>query len=770
MNQKNVILLADDDPVFCIMLRCFLSQNGYDVIEANDGREAVDLFLSEHVDLVLLDGDMPVMDGFKACQQMHQYQKEIPIIMITSSDEHGFIDQAFAAGAADYVHKPIHKQLLHHRIGYLLRISQESKYLQDSEVRFRNLFEDAPLAYQTLDHDDYVMSVNPAWLNLLGYRQEDVVSKSFDSFLCDEFKPVFQQRFQHSEEKIVINDLYLGMLKKNGERVDVELSGRVIRSQDGQFRHSQGILVNVTERKQREVEMKKLTSALDQAGNSVIVTDLKGKIQYVNQEFTNITGYLLDEVIGKNPSMLQSGMQKKSFYTKMWGSILETGEWMGDLKNKRKNGELYAERLHIRVLHDGEGKCINYVGVFSDITEQLELEEQYRQSQKMAAIGTLVGGVAHNFNNMLAGIVGKTFLAKLECAEENINPLQIMKELDDIENIGISAGDMVHQLLAFARKGITKKESVHVHKIMQDAIDVAKIGLSLSITLNNEYCGGTLVACVDRSQLQQTLINLINNARDALVLSSQKTITTRLQYHALKDMDASFRRKHPSVEAEHLVLFQVEDSGEGISKEKIKNIFDPFFTTKEVGSGTGLGLSMAVGVAEDHGGAIDVNSELGKGACFSLWIPLVSAPNIISTHPSSALEEQDHAIQSDILLLLVDDDVMILQMTRQLLEMLGFHVITACDGEEAVSLFEKHLDAIQLVVSDVIMPKLDGPSAVAKMREKKPMLPVVFITGYDKTVACVEGKHEAITQVRTKPFKIDELKQSIHMLLGTHDV
>ncbi|MDX8377191.1 MAG: response regulator [Mariprofundales bacterium] len=755
------LLLADDDLMFRIMLSRALGNHGYKILVAENGQEAVDVFNREEVDIVLLDADMPDMDGFAACKLISDQNEDMPVLIVTASDDHAFIDKAFAAGAADYIQKPIHHQLLQHRLDYLLNVAQQSKHLHHSEILFRSLFEDAPIAYQSLNKDGEIINVNQAWATMLGYDNDAVIGQTFTTFIEDSFKADFVERFQQGKLDNA-SDLQLQLLKKDQQPVDVELKSHASYDPKGNITLTRSTLINITERKQREEEMLKLTSALDQAGNSVIITDLNGRIQYVNKEFTSITGYFLDDVIGRNPSILQSGKQDKCFYVNMWKTILADGEWMGDLQNKRKDGQLYVERLHIRALHDTNGNRVNYVGVFSDITEQLEMEARYRQSQKMAALGTLVGGVAHNFNNMLAGIVGRSYLARMHCEQDDIS--NALLELEGVENIGMRAGEMIHKLLAFARKGVSRKETTDINSLMNEAIDVAKLGLSALVELEVNICSLTMMAYADSNQLQQTIINLINNARDAVAQSPSKKITVSLQYVDANHLDEPFRQQHPHVKAEHLALIQIKDSGKGIDEEQQKKIFDPFFTTKDVGAGTGLGLSMAMGVSEDHGGAIEVKSQKGKGALFSLWMPLSSAPD----QPSQAIHNEVEIVESiadEVSLLLVDDDDMIRNMAACILEKKGFNVIVAKDGQEAVEIFVQHQENIKIVISDIVMPHLDGPSSVAKMREYKPQLPVIFITGYDKGSVNINEQEKAITMVSTKPFKIAELNQSIKTLL-----
>lgn len=434
----------------------------------------------------------------------------------------------------------------------------------------------------------------------------------------------------------------------------------------------------------------------------------------------------------------------------------------------RKNGECYAERLHVRAIHDDGGSRTNYIGVFTDVSKQHEMEEELRQAQKMAAVGTLVGGVAHNFNNMLAGIMGYAYVAKSRCQHMKQDSINISSEIEGIEQIAMRAGDMLHQLLAFARKGVKRRREVQLNQLLNDALEETKLDLPQDVACTFNCCPQTLIANIDDHQFHQILVNLINNARDAVAGRESKQISICLQYQSADTLNDSFFRHHPNIVAEQLALFQIKDNGEGMTKEKIDQIFDPFFTTKNIGSGTGLGLSMALGVAEDHGGAIEVESQAGEGSTFSLWIPITSSKNK-HQQEYKMTPLQENIINTEGLLLLIDDDDLVRDTISQMLEVMGYQVVTASNGEEALQVFTLHQDEINIVISDVVMSGLNGPDAVAEMRTLKPLLPTVFITGYDKNVVCLDAKYEDITKVLTKPFHIEKVTQVIQQLISKRD-
>ena len=255
-----------------------------------------------------------------------------------------------------------------------------------------------------------------------------------------------------------------------------------------------------------------LAEALEQAGEAVLVTDEKGSIEYVNQAFTQATGYSLEEMVGKNPSALQSGRQDRSFYQDMWHSIQTTGRWKGRLWNKRKDGQLYPEELHIRMVRLGTDQHKHYVGVFSDISHQIEVENQLLHAQKMEAIGTLVSGIAHDFNNILSTITGNLFLMRDEVAGK-VNALD---SINRMEKASYRAAEMIQHLLTFARKDMIEFKVFSMNSMIDESLKLVKATLSSDITLYYDALCDECMTCGDSTQLEQVFLNLVNNARDAL--------------------------------------------------------------------------------------------------------------------------------------------------------------------------------------------------------------------------------------------------------------
>ncbi|MDX8388879.1 MAG: response regulator, partial [Mariprofundaceae bacterium] len=501
-------------------------------------------------------------------------------------------------------------------------------------------------------------------------------------------------------------------------------------------------------------QLNKLNDALLQDGESIIVTDVEGTIEYVNEAFTKVTEYSLEEAVGHNPKMLQSGKQSDAFYQRMWTTILTTGEWQGDLWNKRKSGEVYPERLHIRSMTDEEGNVINYVGTFSDISEQKAMEQAFRETQKMEALGTLVGGVAHNFNNILAGITGKLYLARKKASTPEIEPY-----LSSIDSLSQQAAEIIAQLMAFSHQGHEQASDFDLNLELKEAYKTAKLGIPEDIRLIEDFSTEGLFVHGNATQLQQVLMNLINNARDAMQRDKNRSIAV-----SVKSCDENNRCK---LNGEHcnankgVACLKVEDTGKGMDEETVAKAFDPFFTTKEVGEGTGLGLSMSIGTIQQFGGNIEVKSVLGEGSTFAVYLPLIAQPVKERDESPVAIKEEG----AGQLILVVDDEDIIREMMDEILTDFGYRVVTAEDGSKALEAFQAQPNNFSLLLTDLVMPNMDGRELAQEIRSIVPSMPIIFASGYDMKLLDIDMTDFEDAQFITKPVDIAGLNRLIASII-----
>jgi len=382
-----------------------------------------------------------------------------------------------------------------------------------------------------------------------------------------------------------------------------------------------------------------------------------------------------------------------------------------------------------------------------------ELEQQFLQAQKMEAMGILVGGIAHDFNNTLGAIQGNLFLAKRKLDEKD----ELISKLENVEELSTRAADMVQQLLTFARKDVVSIRPLSLTSFMKEEFKLSTSIIPKNISYNSVLCDADLIIRADATQLQQALINLLNNARDAVCNAVNPKITCKLEPI---NINADFRQRHPEFKGERVAHLSVEDNGHGISEDALEKIFLPFFTTKGVGKGTGLGLAMVYGSVQTHGGTIEVESKQNRGTTFHIYLPLSKDDEI-------NIESQDQSISpgKGETILLVDDDVDILEATGEAIRDLGYKVLLAEDGEVAVEVFKNNFKDVSLVISDLVMPNMGGAEAVKKMRLLNSKIPVIFATGYDKNQAIASFKGLDGYTMTAKPFAIEALSHTIRKLI-----
>ncbi len=595
---------------------------------------------------------------------------------------------------------------------------------------------------------------NPAVAKMWGKKVENIVGRHFlDIIQSDEqerLAEIYKQRMTGGGPKTPYE---IRCRRANGATLWVEMTGSLI-----QYQGRPADLVSVrdiSERKHAEGLLCKLSSAIEQAGESIVITDKDGIVEYVNPYFTKLTGYSAEEVIGQTPGVLNSGHQDGAFYAMMWKTIGDGKIWRGKITDRKKDGSFYPATLTISPIYndsENENTLTHFVGIQSDLTRIESLENQFHQAQKMEAIGTLVGGIAHDFNNMLAGITGNLFLAKQRAQEMP----DVVQKLANIEELSCRAAEIIKQLLTFARKSKVSMKPLPLPALIKEALKLLHSSVPETITMHQDICHDSLTISGDGTQLHQVLMNLVNNARDALEGMADPTITVRLERFHTNDL---FLEKHPYFTSGAYAHLSVQDNGCGIQSDFIDSLFEPFFTTKAVGKGTGLGLSMVFGAVKTHHGFVEVDSIEGAGSTFHIYLPLLQVKG------DSGHSVQQHGIIEGHgeLILLADDEQHIIEITREVLESLNYRVLTSSNGQEAVDIFKLRSEDIDLCLLDVVMPVLGGDQAAKIIKTIRPDMNIIFATGYDKA-QLTDIDYEKIL---TKPFSIEALGRLIRQQLDS---
>ena len=612
--------------------------------------------------------------------------------------------------------------------------------LQDSEKRYRRLFESAQDGILILDADTgKVVDVNPFLLQLLGYSYDAIWGQHI--WELGVFKDIAASKdafkILQDNEYIRYEDLPLETLDRRP--IAVEFVSNVYLVD-----HSKVIQCNIrdiTARKRAEGERKRLMAAIEQAGEVIVITDVEGIIQFVNPAFERTTGYSREEAIGRNTGIFKSGEQDELFYRDLWDTISSGRTWAGRMVNKRKDGTLYTEESTISPVRDTSGRIVNYVAVKRDITEQLRLAAQFQQAQKMEAVGILAGGVAHDFNNILSVILGHA-----ELALSKMDPDQpLHAHLEEIFKAAMRSTDIIRQLLAFARKQTIDPKVFDLNETVENMLKMLRrlIGEDIHLVWRPE--SGLWHLKMDPSQVEQILANLCVNARDAIADVGKVTIETG---NAV--FDETYCAHNDGFVAGEFVLLAVTDDGCGMDKEILDQIFEPFFTSKGVGKGTGLGLSTVYGIVKQNNGFINIYSEPGQGTTFKIYLPRYAGQTVDTRREGV----DEIPLSGGETVLLVEDDPALLEVAEMMLEKLGCQVLAAGTPGEAIRLAEEHAGEIQLLITDVVMPEMNGRGLAEQLRSFYPSMKILFMSGYAANAITHRGVLDEGVNIIQKPFSM----------------
>lgn len=623
--------------------------------------------------------------------------------------------------------------------------------MRESEERFRRLYEQSPAPYQSLDAEGNLIDVNSAWLATLGYDRGEVIGKWFGEFLAGDSASLLSERFEQLKERGENHDVEYELKRKDGTTILVSFEARVARNDKGEFLQTHCVFTNITERRNAEIERERLASAIEQAAEIVVITDAQGTILYVNPAFEKVTGYKHEEAIGKTPRILKSGEHDTEFYKRLWGTIKGGDIWSGRLINRKRDGQLYHEDATISPVKDSSGKIVNFVAVKRDITEHLELSKQLYQAQKMEAVGTLAGGVAHDFNNILQVVLG---YSELILGDEKL-PGDHRADLEKIRESAGRGADLVQRLLTFGKKAEIKPQPLNLnHRITELRKMLERIipkMIDIQLLLDEDLA--TIDA--DPIQIDQVLMNLAVNARDAMPEGGALFIETQ---NVIVDADCA--RSHLEAKPGQYVLLRISDTGHGMDKETLEHIFEPFYTTKRLGQGTGLGLAMLFGIVKQHHGFIKCNSEIGHGTTFSIYLPaLASHEDIEQTRVGPMPRRGAETI------LLVDDEDLIRDLGKRILRKAGYTVLTASNGKEALEIYRKEQRRIALVILDLIMPEMGGEECLEGLLSLDPSVKVLIATGHSANAATKKTLSSGAMGVVSKPYDIPQVLEIVREVL-----
>lgn len=625
--------------------------------------------------------------------------------------------------------------------------------LAASELRYRRLFESAKDGILILDAETgMVVDVNPFLIELLGFSRESFFKKKIWDLGC--FEDIFanEENFWELQQNEYIRYDDKPLKTCDGRHVHVEFVSNVYLVNEQKV--IQCNIRDITERRHSEEANARLATAADQAAETIVITDTKGTILYANPAFEKISGYTREEALGQNPRILKSGRQDAEFYSKFWEKLNSGEVWRGHLINKRKDGALYEEEVSISPVRDASNKVFNFVAVKRDITYEAHLESQLRQAQKMEAVGRLAGGVAHDFNNLLMGIMGYVEL----CQDEIEAGHPIREWLDEIMHISHRSAEITRQLLAFARKQVIAPKVLDLNDAVAGILKLLRQLIGEDIKLVWQPGADLKLVKIDPSQIDQILANLCLNARDAS--NGIGTITLETGNITITDKAGSELSNMPPG---GYVFLTVNDNGSGIDSETLTHIFEPFFTTKDIGKGTGLGLATVYGIVKQNNGFIYAYSAPDQGTTFKIYLPQALTQTLETITPATEVVPQGHGET----ILLVEDEKSLRITCGLFLESFGYKVLSAENPEEAILLSGKHPGNIQLLLTDVVMPIMDGKKLAQQIRTTRTGIKVLFMSGYTPDVIAQRGVLEHDTSFIAKPFTRKALAYKVREVLDS---
>ena len=615
-----------------------------------------------------------------------------------------------------------------------------------SEARHRQLFKRAPVGIVHFDSNLRVTDCNDIYLKIMHTDRARVIGLDIRKLRDKRIIPAMEATLAGEEGR------WEGEYQTTLSNMTIHISARTAPLYDGNgnIQGGMALIEDISRRKQAQAEKYRLMAAIDQASETIIITDPGGRIEYVNPAFEKMTGYSAAEVQGKNTRMLKSGRHDKQFYKDMWQTLRAGRVWKGHFINKRKDGTLFEEEASISPVCNQEGKIINYVAVKRDVTREVALKKQLNQAMKMEAIGTLAGGIAHEFNNILSAILGYAEIAELQLPENE----PARRDVGHIIAAGQRATDLIRQILTFSRQEEEELRPVKIQFVIKEALKLLRSSLPTSIELQSEIDPDCGLVLADPVQIHQVLMNLCSNARQAMA-GEQGILTIRLSELGPGSVSG------PSCPGPGRWLdLEVSDTGVGMEPQVWERIFDPFFSTKKKGQGTGLGLSVVHGIVKSHGGEIVVDSEPGRGTTFHIYLPLIEAGEERKEKgPQNIMPRGDEHI------LLVDDESLLVEIMERSLSILGYEVTSFGDSRQALEWFSRHPDEIDIVVTDMTMPGLTGADLARKIMAMKPQMPIILCTGYSEVMDADRAGDMGIRKFLTKPVENRALAQSIRDVL-----
>ena len=714
-----IIIVEDDEDDFFITRSLLTRAAGIrcEVQWKQAYEEGLEAICSGRYDVALVDYRLGAHDGLELLVAARRRGSRTPVILLTGQGDLEIDLRAMTAGAADYLIKgEIDAPLLERSVRFARERHRAEEALRESEARYRLLAENATDLISVHLPDGTCLYASPASRTMLGYEPEELLGRPMHKLVHPEDAAKARAMAEAMQAQRTFTTSCRAR-RKDGSYCWVEATARAVHDEEtGRVREVVAVARDVTERKRAEEQIREQAALLDEARDAISATDLDGRVIYWNKSAERLTGYTAEDLVGERADAdLFDGDQDRVAQARQ--EALEQGAWSGDLHLCTRSGEEVIVESRWTLVRDSAGRPKSVLIINTDITERKKLEAQFLRAQRMESIGRLVGGIAHDLGNLLVPVqLGVKVLRQ----QADGNP-KMLRTLDMIQKSAQRGGDMVRQVLAFARGVEGERAPLQLGQVIREVERMTEETFSGQVDVRVSVAGDLWTVIGDATQMQQVLMNLCVNAHDAMPEGGRLTI--RAENLVLDEAGAE---AHLGAEPGAYVRITVADTGTGIPPEVVDKVFEPFFTTKPVGKGTGLGLSTVYSILKSHGGFPTVHSEPGAGTTFGIYLPAVleHERNGEATVPS-----EEPRVGSGEHVLVVDDEPYVLEATRETLESHGYHVATAQNGREALDVFNRQRDAIDAVLTDLMMPELDGIAVIRKLRRQAPRLPIIAVSG-----------------------------------------
>jgi len=623
----------------------------------------------------------------------------------------------------------------------------------EAEAIYRGIFENARIGIFATKPDGRILAVNPSMARIFGYESVESsmreVTSAQSGYVDLAERADLQRRLKESGRVV---DFETKMVRRDGTHIPVRLNIHVVQDGPGE-QHYEGTLEDVTERKHADALIREQNEILSKSHEGIVIVNMKGEIAFWNVGAGELFGWTAAEALGQAPEKLL-GMDDLEALAAVRAAVDGKGFWTGEIRMRDRKGRNLTVEAHATLVRDEAGQPKARLNFLADITEKKLFEEKFLHAQRLDTIGMLAAGIAHDLNNVLAPIM---FAAPL--LRDALSTPRDLKILDTVNKSAARGAGLVKQILGFAHSTASELQPTQVKHIARDIIGVITETFPKSIELEQKVPSDLWPVMGNATQIHQVLLNLCVNARDAMPQGGTLHITA-----ANRRLNAAEATKIPGARPGPWLVFEVGDTGTGITPEVLERIWTPFFTTKGTGKGTGLGLSTVRGIVANHKGFVQLDTVVGRGTTFRVFLPAVESEAAQAASASPFDIPDGHGE----LILVVDDDTGFRHIGTAILEKHGYRVLSCADGVEAIILFISRAPDISLVITDVDMPRLGGTELARALPQLRPDIPIIAMSGLAPDAADGSGALEAQQATHAfllKPIKATDLLGAVHRLL-----